>query len=402
MIGAIDPRFDLHLRPEHPVPGGPCLDPGAGWGVWIGEVNRIRRRGERAATASAEPRSEGRLVKPAYLYLGLEELRARADQAVAGLADCRFCPRDCGVDRLADRWSACKTGRYAVVGSAFPHFGEEDCLRGWNGSGTIFFSHCNLRCVFCQNWDISQGVKPGPTAGAAGAGRQLPGGDESGGHREAPAGSRPEEIAALMLDLQGRGCHNINFVTPEHVVPQVLEALPIAVERGLRLPIVYNTSAYDCLDSLRLMDGIVDIYMPDLKLWSPEASRRYLKAADYPEVARRAIREMHRQVGDLVVDAHGLARRGLILRHLVMPGMLEETEAILSWIARELGPDTYVNVMDQYYPAGSVSARRFPEIDRRLSGEELAEARGMAEGAGLRRLDERRSSARLALRVPGR
>jgi putative pyruvate formate lyase activating enzyme len=306
--------------------------------------------------------------RPAYLGLGAAELRRRAERALASLADCRACPRDCGVNRLANRWAACKTGRHAVVSSYFPHFGEEDCLRGWSGSGTIFFSHCNLRCVFCQNYDISQALRPGP----------------------ASPGSPPEEIAAMMLELQARGCHNINFVTPEHVVPQIVEAVAEAAERGLELPIVYNTSAYDSLESLELLDGIVDIYMPDFKYWSSAASRRYLKAADYPGAARAAIRAMHAQVGLLVLDARGLARRGLLLRHLVMPGALDETRAILRWIATELGPDTYVNLMDQYRPAGKVDAQHYPEIDRPLRPAELDRAVAAAREAGLRRLDERR------------
>src|SRR5437867_861619 len=214
---------------------------------------------------------------PAYLSLDRRQLQARVERAVAALADCRACPRDCGVNRLEDRWSACKTGRHAIVSSAFPHFGEEDCLRGWHGSGTIFFSHCNLRCVFCQNYDISQAIKPGMTT----------------------PGSSPREIAEMMLSLQRRGCHNINFVTPEHVAPQVVEAVAEAVERGLSLPIVYNTSAYDSLESIELMDGIVDIYMPDFKYWSAERSRIYMKAENYPGAARAAIKSMHRQVGQL-------------------------------------------------------------------------------------------------------
>jgi putative pyruvate formate lyase activating enzyme len=313
---------------------------------------------------------------PAYVKLGRDELHARARAAVASLADCRACPRDCGVNRLDNAWSACKTGRHAVVSSWFPHFGEEDCLRGWNGSGTIFFGHCNLRCVFCQNSDISQDIKPGAEPGVT-------------------AG----ELAAMMLDLQRRGCHNINLVTPEHVVPQIIEAIAQAVDLGLRLPIVYNTSAYDALESLQMMDGIVDIYMPDFKYWSVEASKKYLKAADYPDAARRAIKAMHDQVGPLVVDEQGLARRGLLVRHLVMPGGLDETRRILEWIARELGPDTYVNLMDQYYPAGKVSEASFPELNRRLTSAEFAEARRIAADLGLRRLDRRRPHPHLAARL---
>ncbi|MFQ6045872.1 MAG: radical SAM protein [Gemmatimonadales bacterium] len=305
--------------------------------------------------------------RPAYAYLSRAELRQRVDRALAALADCRACPRDCGVNRLEDKWAACKTGRYAVVSSAFPHLGEEDPLRGWNGSGTIFFSHCNLRCVFCQNYDISQGVKPG----------------------HAVRSYRPEEIAAMMLALQRQGCHNINFVTPEHVVPQVVEAVAIAVESGLSVPIVYNTSAYDSLESLELMDGIVDIYMPDMKYWSRERSRKYLMAENYPDAARAAIKEMHRQVGDLVIDVMGIAQRGVLLRHLVMPAQLDETRAILEWVASELGPNTYLNLMDQYRPAGKVRGGRFQEINRSLTSREYHEAREIAREVGLTRLDER-------------
>lgn len=311
--------------------------------------------------------------RPAYLSLSSAELHRRAERAIATLVDCRACPRDCRVNRLEDKWAACKTGRYAIVSSHFAHFGEEDCLRGWNGSGTIFFGHCNLRCVFCQNYDISQAIRPGSTT----------------------PGHRPEQIADMMLELQDSGCHNINFVTPEHVAPQVIEAVAVAADRGLALPIVYNTSAYDSLESIEFMHGIVDIYMPDLKYWSAERSRTYLKAENYPEAARAAISAMHRQVGQLVVDGEGLARRGLIIRHLVMPGALDETRTILQWIVEELGRDTYVNLMDQYYPAGKVSAEHCPEINRRLAPEEFAEARAIARQLGLRRLDVRRPHPRL-------
>lgn len=307
-------------------------------------------------------------TEPAYLSMSAGELRRRAEMARDTLADCRACPRDCGVNRLEDKWAACKTGRHAVVASFFPHHGEEDCLRGSNGSGTIFFSHCNLRCVFCQNFDISQAVKPGL-------------GDTSS------AG----EIAGMMLQLQRQGCHNINFVTPEHVVPQMIEAIVEAVEGGLRLPIVYNTSAYDSLESLQLAEGIVDIYMPDFKYWSSRLSRSHLRAADYPAAARDAIREMHRQVGPLRFDRHGLARRGLLVRHLVMPGCGEETRSILQWLAQELGPDTYVNLMDQYFPAGKVDPGRHPELSRRLTRPEFEIAQRTAAELGLR-LDRRRHS----------
>jgi putative pyruvate formate lyase activating enzyme len=306
-------------------------------------------------------------------YVALHRSGELAERAALGLgllsAPCRVCPRVCSVDRLAGERGLCRIGRHAYVASSFPHFGEEDCLRGWSGSGTIFFSGCNLRCVFCQNFEVSWQVQ----------GRESP----------------PERLAAMMLELQGIGCHNINWVTPEHVVPQILEALPLAIEGGLRLPIVYNTSAYDSADSLALMDGVVDIYMPDLKLAGSEHTRRYLGKRDYFEVASRNVLEMQRQVGDLTLDGCGLARRGLIVRHLVMPGLLEETEAVLRFVAEDLGPGTYVNLMGQYYPAGKTE--RYAEIHRRPLAEELVRAYEIADQLGLRRLDRR--SRRQALGI---
>jgi len=297
--------------------------------------------------------------EPAYMSLFRSgELFRRSRRAVRTLQQCRVCPRDCDVDRLANKTAICKTGRHAIVSSHFPHFGEEDCLKGTRGSGTIFFSLCNLMCVFCQNFDISQKVD----------GRETP----------------PEELALLMMDLQQRGCHNINFVTPEHVVPQILEALPLAVQMGLRLPLVYNTGAYDSMDSLRLMDGVVDIYMPDFKYWDAGLSEKYLKARDYPEVARRVIREMHRQVGDLVFDENGLARRGLLVRHLVMPGAGDDARAIMGFLA-ELSPHTYLNIMDQYRPAGKVGDLRYPEINRRINEEEFRSVLAATASMGLTR-----------------
>jgi putative pyruvate formate lyase activating enzyme len=307
--------------------------------------------------------------EPTYVRLHESgELTRRVDRGLQLLADCTVCPRDCHVNRLQDKYAVCKTGRYAEVSSYFAHMGEENCLRGRNGSGTIFFSWCNLRCVFCQNYDISW---------------------QGGG-----VATRPEELASMMLRLQERGCHNINFVTPEHVVPQILEALPLAIEGGLRLPLVYNTSAYDSLDSIELMDGIVDIYMPDFKFWDAEMARHYAKSPNYPEAARRAIKAMHRQVGDLVLDENGLAVRGVLLRHLVMPGGIAGTREIMKWLAQELGPDTYVNVMAQYSPAGKVSKNEYVEINRPLGYDEFQEAVSMARAAGLRRLDAR-SAARV-------
>ncbi|MFQ5616003.1 MAG: radical SAM protein [Anaerolineales bacterium] len=305
--------------------------------------------------------------EPAYVALYRSgELRRRVEEAVAGLESCRVCPRDCKVDRLASKTAACHTGRYAQVSSYFPHLGEEDCLRGWRGSGTIFFTMCNLRCQFCQNWDISQ---------------------ENKGMEALPL-----RLAQMMLELQAIGCHNINFVTPEHVVPQVLEALLIAVEGGLRLPIVYNTSAYDSIESLRQLDRVVDIYMPDFKIWDPRNALRYLLAKDYPEVARQALKEMHCQVGALRFDERGLAKRGVLVRHLVMPGDVAGTTEILRFLAEELSPDVYVNVMAQYHPAGRVTMKRFAgryaAINRRITSSEYHAAVQTAQELGLR-LDER-------------
>ena len=311
------------------------------------------------AFRAAEP------FEPAYLRsFESGELARKAEEAVASLEKCRVCPWNCDIDRLADKTKVCRTGRYARVGSYFAHFGEEDCLRGWNGSGTIFFSWCNLRCVFCQNFDLSQ----------QGEGREV----------------RPEELARMMLALQAKGCHNINFVTPEHVVPQILEALPLAIQAGLRLPLVYNTSAYDSLESLRLMEGVIDIYMPDFKFWDPELAKRYVKATDYPQAARSAIKEMHRQVGPLAFDAHGLAKRGVLVRHLVMPGGTGGAREVMRFLATELSPDTYVNIMAQYRPAGKVTAESYPEINRMVTPIEYREAIRIAYEHGLHRLDERR------------
>ena len=296
-------------------------------------------------------------------------LDSKVTEALQELEECRVCPRNCRINRLKDERRVCNTGRRAIVSSAFPHFGEEDCLRGHRGSGTIFFGLCNLRCVFCQNWDISQ--------------------------RETGFELQAEQIADLALELQGRGCHNINFVTPEHVVPQVIEALAVAIPRGLRIPIVYNTSAYDSLASLRLLEGLVDIYMPDFKFWHRESARVRCKAKDYPVVARAAILEMHRQVGDLRFGPDGTARRGLLVRHLVMPAQTDEAEAIMRWLADEVSPDTYVNVMGQYQPQYQVGeiARdgkpRYESIDRQPTDHEIAAARVAARAAGLSRLDAR-------------
>ncbi|MCX5752625.1 MAG: radical SAM protein [Candidatus Krumholzibacteria bacterium] len=298
---------------------------------------------------------------PSYLAL-LEsgELAARRDRALAMLESCSLCPRACGVNRLGGEKGVCRVARRAVVSSAHAHFGEEAPLVGTAGSGTIFFSGCNLKCLFCQNYEISH----------------LLAGDETSANR----------LAFLMLRIQEMGCHNLNLVTPTHVLPQILEALEIAAGRGLRLPLVYNTGGYDSIEAIRLLDGIVDIYMPDVKYLSAEAAAKYSGAADYPEVIREATREMHRQVGDLEIAADGIARRGLLVRHLVMPGMLGDVKEIAAFLAGEISRDTYINVMAQYRP--EYLASEHPPLDRPLSRDEWTLAVRLARAAGLRRFDE--------------
>ena len=302
------------------------------------------------------------MTAPWPSYLGLlesGELERRARKAMCELADCALCPRQCHADRRQPSpKSYCRTGEAAVVSSAFAHHGEEDCLRGSNGSGTIFFSQCNLRCVFCQNFDISWHDSGQPV--------------------------NANELADLMLALQNQGCHNINLVTPSHVVPQILEGLLAAAGRGLRLPLVYNTGGYDRVETLRLLDGVVDIYMPDFKFWHPATAKELVQAEDYPEAAGAAIHEMHRQVGDLVLDEHGLARRGLLVRHLVMPGGLDESRQILRFLAREISRETFVNIMPQYHPAGL--AGRYPIIAQPLREAEFEETVNIARQERLRRL----------------
>jgi putative pyruvate formate lyase activating enzyme len=301
---------------------------------------------------------------PAYVDLSSTgELQERARSASLLLVGCRLCPRRCGADRWRGRTGVCGVGARARVASHGPHHGEERCLSGTDGSGTIFFSGCNLGCAFCQNWEISHGRRGG-----------LEGDDVAAA-----------ELADMMLELQDLGCHNINFVTPSHVVPQILEALAVAVPEGLRLPLVYNTSGYDAVETLRLLDGVVDVYMPDLKSLNREFARDTLTAEDYPERAREAVEEMHRQVGDLVVDEAGLARRGLLVRHLVMPGMAADGAAALEWLAT-LSRDTFVNVMGQYRPCGDAANRAGGDaLRRRPTAAELAAALEAARAVGLHR-----------------
>ena len=315
------------------------------------------------------------MSKPVYLETHASGMLARkVEEALDALAECRLCPRDCAVNRLDNAYATCLSGRQAVVSTAFPHFGEEDCLRGYAGSGTIFFGHCNLKCVFCQNFNISQrsNIKdPGVSA---------------------------DHLAGFMLDLQTKGCHNINFVTGEHVVPQILEGLLLAIPRGLTIPLVYNTSAYDSDHSLALLDGVIDIYMPDFKVWDPARAKRWLKARDYPETARHSIKVMQEQVGDLVFNREGLAVRCLLVRHLIMPDGLEDTRQILRFLTKEVSPHIYVNLMDQYGPAGKVSDAKYPEINRGITSNEMRRARQIAAEEGLRRLDLRRPHPELMRR----
>jgi putative pyruvate formate lyase activating enzyme len=301
-------------------------------------------------------------MEPGYLELHRSgELVRRAQTLERLLSDCCLCPRQCGINRLAGEKGVCRTGGKAIVASYAPHFGEESPLVGSRGSGTIFMSHCNLRCVFCQNYEISH----------LGEGVEV----------------TPEQLAAMMMSLQQQGCHNINFVTPSHVVPQIVAALPHAVDAGLSVPLVYNSSGYDSIETLQLLDHIIDIYMPDFKFWDTASAKRYAKAGDYPARVRDAIREMHNQVGDLVIGADGVGVRGLLVRHLVMPDGLAETDRILHYLAEEISPATYVNIMDQYRPCGR--AHLYPPLDRQLSHDEYQEALKLAEKAGLKRLDQR-------------
>jgi putative pyruvate formate lyase activating enzyme len=295
------------------------------------------------------------------------ELAHRAELARQHESSCDLCARYCRIDR-SERHGACRTGTKAWVASYGPHHGEEEPLRGWRGSGTIFFTWCNLRCQYCQNHDISQGR----------AGREL----------------ESDELAAIMLTLQESGCHNINLVSPSHVVAEILEALVTAVDHGLRLPLVYNTGGYDSPEALALLDGVVDIYMPDMKYSDRLVARRLSKIGNYPAANQAAIREMHRQVGDLKLDSRGIAQRGLLVRHLVLPEGLAGTEKIVRFLAEEISTNTYLNLMDQYRPC--FNAHQYPPLNRRLTSDEYNEALKMTQDAGLNRLDERRRAFFLA------
>jgi putative pyruvate formate lyase activating enzyme len=295
-------------------------------------------------------------------------LNDRLNQALGLLKKCELCPRECNVDRLSGETGFCHTGRKARIASFHAHYGEEAPLVGRHGSGTIFISHCNLLCTFCQNFEISH----------LGEGREI----------------EPENLAAMMLKLQEAGCHNINFVTPTHIVPQIIEGLLIAIEHDFNIPLVYNSGGYDKVETLKLLDGIIDIYMPDFKFWDSKWSAEFCNAEDYKDVAVEAIKEMHRQVGDLEISNDGIATKGLLVRHLVMPNGIADTEKIMTFLATEISPHTYVNVMDQYHPCGY--AMESSMINRRISPAEYQKALHAAGEAGLTRLD----SHIRALRMP--
>ena len=323
------------------------------------------QRDETTSTPEYKDRFE-----PGYLtLLRSDELDRRAVVARRHMRDCDLCARYCRVDRLNSTHGAvCRTGARAVIHSFGAHHGEEDCIRGWRGSGTVFFSWCNLRCIYCQNRDISwKGQGEARTA---------------------------EDLAGIMLNLQAMGAHNINLVSPSHVVAQILEALLIAARGGLSLPLVYNTGGYDSPEALALLDGVIDIYMPDMKYGDSDLAHRFSHVREYVAINRTAIKEMHRQVGDLVIGDDGLAGRGLLVRHLVLPNGIAGTEDVLSFLAEEVSPNTHVNLMDQYRPCYRADER--PELDRPTAAAEFDEVMEIARRRGITRIDRRLSPGRLA------
>jgi putative pyruvate formate lyase activating enzyme len=296
---------------------------------------------------------------PAYRKLSSAEIWNKVKHAEDILKECTLCPRNCRVNRTAGEVGFCRTGDKPVVVSWGPHFGEERPLVGRFGSGTIFFSFCNLGCIFCQNWTISH----------LGEGEKI----------------SCEKLASVMMHLHEMGCHNINLVTPTHQVPMILHSIAIASEKGLDIPIVYNCGGYESVEALKILDGVVDIYMPDFKYSDSSMALKYSKAKDYPEKAKAAIKEMHRQVGDLVIDERGIALRGLLVRHLVLPSGIAGTKEIVRFIAEEISRNTYINIMDQYYPC--YKAFEHPPLDRRITAGEYAEAVKIALDAGLKRIN---------------
>jgi len=319
----------------------------------------------RLVNASQKAPRQGR---PGYAKLEEQrELASRIEQTRAIFEACRLCPRECGVNRLAGEKGFCRATSRLMVYSAHPHFGEEVSLVGKNGSGTIFFSNCNLRCVFCQNWPISH----------EGRGKEI--GDE--------------DLADLMFYMQHIGCHNINLVTPTHVMPNILNATRSALLKGLHIPLVYNTSGYERVDMLRLLDGVVDIYLPDMKFMEAREAEIYMAgAADYPEMGKKALLEMHRQVGQHKTDKNGIAVRGLMIRHLVMPNRVSGTEEFVRWVAANLPKSTYVNIMHQYHV--DYNAFEYPKIQRSITAGEYIEAMGWAGKYGLTNLDPKSVAVR--------
>jgi putative pyruvate formate lyase activating enzyme len=289
-------------------------------------------------------------------------LQKKIQAAYKILNSCTLCPRQCRINRMSGETGSCKTAKQAWVSSYNPHFGEEAPLVGTHGSGTIFFTHCNLMCLFCQNFDISH----------EGYGQEV----------------SDKQLAAMMVALQQQGCHNINFVTPSHVVPQILSALAIAIQQGLSVPLVYNSGGYDLPATLRLLEGVFDIYMPDFKFWDAQVAETACQAKDYPQIARRALREMHRQVGDLKIDENGIAQKGLLIRHLVLPGGLAGTREIMRFIAREISTNSYVNIMSQYRPCGR--AAEIKGFSSLLSKVDFQTALREAAAEGITRLDQPR------------
>ncbi len=300
--------------------------------------------------------------EPAYIQTHKKSLfEEKIEIASQWLKKCTICPRNCKVNRIKGEKGVCEGGYLPKISSYSPHFGEERPLVGFNGSGTIFLTHCNLGCIFCQNYSISH----------QGEGREV----------------SFEKLSRMMIELQKMGCHNINFVTPTHFIPQILKALPEAIEKGLSVPLVYNTGSYDSVKTLRLLDGVFDIYMPDFKYTRSEVAEQYSQAPDYPQIAKLALKEMHRQVGDLLIDKRGIALRGLLVRHLVLPKGLAGTRQAMRFLASEISRNTYVNIMDQYYPCGEISSDSL--LGRRISQQEYAEAVEAAKEEGITRLDNR-------------
>jgi len=294
---------------------------------------------------------------PGYLKLGKKELKKRIKKAYQLMENCMLCPRKCGVNRIKGEKGYCRTGIDLEISSFYSHMGEEPPISGWNGSGTIFFTHCNLRCVFCQNYPISH----------LGYGNKI----------------SIDRLAEIMLTLQKRGCHNINLVTPTHFTPHILAAVDEAIDKGLRIPLVYNCGGYEAMETLKLLKGVVDIYLPDIKYGSSREAKKYSNAPDYFEVAKKAIKEMYEQVGELQLSREGIAQRGLIIRHLVLPNNLAKTDKVLSFIKNELSPHIHISIMNQYFPA--YKAINIEDLNRKVTDKEYRRVLNLAKKLSLER-----------------